>query len=41
MQNAPGGPTPGSGVATASYNKTTNKVTRVDYSYIEKVNLSK
>ena len=41
VQNAPGGPTPGSGVATVSYTRTTNKVTRIDYSYVEKVNLSK
>ena len=39
--NAPGGPTTGSGVATVSYPKTTNKTTRVDYTYVEKVNMGR
>lgn len=40
-QNAPGGPTPGSGSASVSYPKSTNKSTRVDYSFVEKVVLTK
>lgn len=41
VQNAPGGPTPGSGSATVSYPKTTNHTTRVDYSYVEKAGVGK
>ncbi|MGH9224140.1 MAG: hypothetical protein ACRD2W_10265 [Acidimicrobiales bacterium] len=41
MQNAPGGPTPGSGSATVSYPKSTQHVTRVDYSAVESVKLTK
>jgi hypothetical protein len=36
-QNAPGGPTQGSGVVTVSYPKTTNAITTIEYTYIEKV----
>jgi hypothetical protein len=37
VQNSPGGPTQGSGILTIEYPKTTNNVTTVDYSHIEKV----
>ncbi len=40
-QNSPGGPTPGSGSASVTYPKTTNHTTRVDYSYVEKVVMTK
>jgi hypothetical protein len=37
VQNAPGGPTQGSGVVTVSYPKTTNATTTIEYVFIEKV----
>ncbi|MEX0784630.1 MAG: Ig-like domain-containing protein [Dehalococcoidia bacterium] len=37
IQNSPGGPTQGSGILTIEYPKTTNSVTTVDYSHVEKV----
>jgi hypothetical protein len=36
IQQAPGGPTPGSGSITVSYPQTTGKQTRIDYSNVEK-----
>ena len=41
LSNAPGGPSPGSGVAQVSYPLTTGHVTRIDYAAIEKVRLLK
>ncbi|UUZ59122.1 Ig-like domain-containing protein [Nocardioides sp. B-3] len=39
LSNAPGGPSPGSGVATVSYPQTTGAETRIDYSGIERLRL--
>ncbi len=41
LSNAPGGPSPGSGVAQVGYPQTTGKVTRIDYAGFEKVRLLK
>jgi hypothetical protein len=41
LSNAPGGPSPGSGVAQISYPQTTGNVTRIDYAGIERVRLLK
>ena len=41
LSNAPGGPSPGSGVAVVSYPQTTGNATRIDYLAIERVRLIK
>jgi hypothetical protein len=41
LSNAPGGPSPGSGVAMVSYPQTTGNATRIDYAGIERVRLMK
>ena len=41
VQNSPGGPTEGSGTILVTYPKTTNTTTRIDYTGVEKLKLSK
>ena len=41
LQKQPGGPVPGSGTVFVSYPLTTNNESRIDYAYVENINLNK